>query len=175
MDRHIASSLIGAPARPAAPAPGPQPASVPAPAAASAAPAFAAPAPPASKPRMSFWNLYFETKGRIGRLTFFLKGILPLIGFLIAMSAIIGLISGFTGATETSEGVSAAVLVLVAIFYWVWLMLVVKRFHDLGRSGWNIFLWLVPFVGQFIFIWNIIELFFFKGTEGPNQHGEYTY
>ena len=58
--------------------------------------------------------------------------------------------------------------------YWVLLALIVKRLHDLGRSGWNILLWLIPLAGQLINLWNWIEFLFVKGMAGPNEFGDRT-
>ncbi len=183
VDRHIASTLVGAQPPSAAPVSAP-PAPVSTPAVAStsfAAPAasLAAVAPqPGEKVRMPFWQLYFSPKGRIGRLTFFLKGMLPVWGLLgLSMTVIIisteSLDTSQISATaDTLLGIGMFILAIgMLCLYWVLLMLIVKRFHDLGRSGWNILLWILPLVGQFIYIWNWIELFFIKGT-GPNQYGD---
>ena len=43
----------------------------------------------------------------------------------------------------------------------------VRRLHDLDRSGWWIFLFLVPLVGFII----LIVWYCTKGTDGPNRFG----
>lgn len=45
---------------------------------------------------------------------------------------------------------------------------VVKRFHDLDKSGWMILTLLIPIV-DFVFS---IYLLFVDGTIGPNRYGE---
>ncbi len=173
VDRHVASTLAAAP-----PAPVSTPAVVSTSFAAPAA-SLAAIAPQAVKKiRMPFWQLYFSPKGRIGRLTFFLKGMLPVWVLLgISLGVIIGVtdsldLSRMSATAETLLNIGMFVLSIgMLCLYWVLLMLIVKRFHDLGRSGWNILLWILPLVGQFIYIWNWIELFFIKGTI-PNQYGD---
>jgi uncharacterized membrane protein YhaH (DUF805 family) len=58
-----------------------------------------------------------------------------------------------------------AIYVLFLIYY---LSLIVRRFHDLGKSGWYTLLYLVPVV-------NIITLIYLlgaKGEEGSNKYGE---
>jgi uncharacterized membrane protein YhaH (DUF805 family) len=47
------------------------------------------------------------------------------------------------------------------------LAVAVRRLHDTNRSGWWIFIALIPFVG---FIW-LIVLFCLEGTRGSNQYG----
>ena len=126
---------------------------------------------PSAKP-LRWWQLYFSPNGRIGRATFFLKGILPLFGVLCLIIAIIALANGAEGAPESGQAFldrwMGAYILFILVFSWIWLMLFVKRFHDLNRSGWNILLWILPLIGQFIYLINIIECFFMKGVE-PNR------
>ena len=89
----------------------------------------------------------------------------------------------FTESTSKHE-LSAAANVLMMVgelillvgmlfLWWVLLVLFIKRFHDLGRSGWNILLWLVPLVGQIIILLSWIQFLFVKGTDGSNKYGDY--
>lgn len=43
----------------------------------------------------------------------------------------------------------------------------VRRLHDIGRSGWNIFLALIPFIGS---IW-LLVYFCIEGDKGDNEYG----
>jgi uncharacterized membrane protein YhaH (DUF805 family) len=45
--------------------------------------------------------------------------------------------------------------------------LVIRRFHDLGHSGWMYLLGLVPYLGGII----IVAFMCFPGVKGPNQYG----
>lgn len=47
------------------------------------------------------------------------------------------------------------------------LSVAVRRLHDLDRSGWWIFLFLIPLIGIII----LIIWFCSKGTDGPNRFG----
>jgi uncharacterized membrane protein YhaH (DUF805 family) len=177
IDRHVASTLVGEPPSSAALVSAP-PASVPRPAAVAASIA-AVSVPPGDKARMPFWQLYFSPKGRIGRLTFFLKGMLPVWVLLLLCIFIFSTIIPSLDTSRLSDTAAMLfyigmiiLLVGMLLLYWVLLMLIVKRFHDHGRSGWNILQWLIPLVGQFIYIWNWIELFFVKGSSGPNKFGD---
>jgi len=44
---------------------------------------------------------------------------------------------------------------------------VVRRLHDIGKSGWFYFVALIPFIGA---IWLLI-LLFQEGDNGPNEYG----
>jgi uncharacterized membrane protein YhaH (DUF805 family) len=177
VDRHVASTLVSRSAtQPTAPVAAPITATSvyygqTAASAATSNPIFTAPVIPLGpKPRMPLWQLYLTPTGRIGRLTFFLKGILPLFGFVIVLILIAGAVTGFDTSSVSSAVEGPIIGIGSLIFFYVWLMLIIKRFHDMDRSGWKLLLWIIPLIGQFIYIANIIECFFMKGT-GPNKHG----
>lgn len=128
--------------------------------------------------RTPFWQIYLSPKGRVGRLTFFLKGILPILSlFFLTMFIFTKLMnsidtSGISPATNILLSIVGIILGIGMLFlYWVLVVLMIKRFHDLGRSGWNILLWLIPLVGQIVNFVNWIEFLFVKGTAGPNKFG----
>jgi uncharacterized membrane protein YhaH (DUF805 family) len=185
IDRHVASTQVGEqpPSAALVSAPSvhaPQPVAVLAPIAVVAAPDAAAAAPLGIRTRMPFWQLYISPKGRIGRLTFFLKGLLPVWGLLLLCCTFIFLAITASQASSRLSDTTATLyligviilLVVMLLLFWVILMLNIKRFHDLDRSGWNILVWLIPFVGQIINIVNTIQLYFVKGSDGPNKFGD---
>ena len=47
------------------------------------------------------------------------------------------------------------------------LAVIVRRLHDVGKSGWFYFISLVPFIGS---IW-LLVLFCTEGDNGPNKYG----
>ena len=47
-------------------------------------------------------------------------------------------------------------------------MLVIRRWHDLGKSGWFTLLLLIPLVNLIVAIYLWVK----KGDEGPNQYGD---
>lgn len=63
-------------------------------------------------------------------------------------------------------------IILVAAFYVVLFAygfsLNIRRWHDLGQSGWMSLLSLIPLVNLVV----LIYLMCAKGTEGPNAYGE---
>jgi uncharacterized membrane protein YhaH (DUF805 family) len=78
---------------------------------------------------------------------------------------------------SVAAGVGEAVGVLthntaVTIFFplavlWPSIALAVRRWHDLGRSGWSILLQIVPIVN----LWCIYMLAFRRGEQGRNRFG----
>ena len=135
---------------------------------------------PATRVRTPLWQLYLSPRGRIGRFTFFFKGVLPI---LCLFGFTYFLIFMFSESTSTHElSATANVLMMIGalilsfgvlFLWWVLLVMFIKRFHDLGRSGWNILLWLVPLVGQIINLISWIQFLFVKGTDGSNKYGDY--
>ncbi|MBF0276476.1 MAG: DUF805 domain-containing protein [SAR324 cluster bacterium] len=96
-------------------------------------------------------KLFFSSRGRIGRSTFWIS--------IFATVVFQGFFSSLA-----SRGLAPLGVLALAGFY-SQLMLVIKRFHDLDKSGLHTFLTLIPIVNVFVFIF----LFFFPGTEGPNR------
>lgn len=67
---------------------------------------------------------------------------------------------------ETESLVAAA---LVLVFLWPKIAISVKRWHDRNKSGWWVFINLIPIVGP---IWALVEQGFLRGTQGPNDYGD---
>lgn len=106
---------------------------------------------------MNFSDLYFSFNGRIGRQTYWMKGMVVL--------GILGALAFGLDMLVEADGVIFSIIYLLAI--WPSLALQAKRWHDLNRSAWWILMSLVPLVN----IWAAIELGFIKGTEGENEYG----
>ena len=47
-------------------------------------------------------------------------------------------------------------------------MLGIRRWHDLGKSGWFMLTLIVPVISFFVIIYMLVA----RGTVGPNQYGE---
>lgn len=102
---------------------------------------------------MDFQYLFFDFDGRIDRGQWW-------IGFLIIVAA------QFVAWMLFGQG----------LVYWlVWGILIVaslgihiKRFHDRGKPGWWVLVFLIPVIG---FIWMIVEMGLLEGDPGPNEYG----
>jgi uncharacterized membrane protein YhaH (DUF805 family) len=110
---------------------------------------------------------------------------------------IIGISASFQLADEevTSKAglfPQIATTLMMLLFAWCYAAVSIKRLHDRDKSGW----WMIPFVaasgvyGQFgdglggswtaaflglavfvAFIWGVVEMYFLKGSSGPNRFG----
>lgn len=100
-------------------------------------------------------NKYLGIKGRLNRTEFFVASVL-----LILLFSIANLIWN-----QDSKEVEVVFIVLIIVY----LIQCSKRYHDLNLNGFYGFIWwIIPFV-NLIFL---IQLYFFKGTDGLNKYGD---
>ena len=101
-----------------------------------------------------FWSF----DGRIGRAEYWGIVVVDIVLYLIG--------GGLLATGKAVPIVLALVIFLVAIV--VSLAASIKRWHDSDKSGWWIFIGLVPVIGG---IWSLVEQGFLAGTPGPNKFG----
>jgi uncharacterized membrane protein YhaH (DUF805 family) len=112
-------------------------------------------------------QLFFSPMGRISRPAYWAVGLPPLLvslvtGFVFLQNATV---NGFEFAAQ-DQGSTA--IGIEAIASWVSLCAQVKRYHDIGKSGFWILLGFVPIVGT---LWVLTELSGSRGETGPNRFG----
>lgn len=114
-------------------------------------------------------GLLFSLRGRISRFTFWVTTVLLWAGGVICSATLqlVVRVGGLDGSLLSFLFGLAEMALLVA---WLAGSLAThtKRWHDRGKSGWWVLLWLVPVVGQ---VWTIVELGFLGGTRGDNKYG----
>ena len=117
---------------------------------------------------MSMSETLFSFKGRIGRPTFWLYGI---VGLSIADFIVELLLGGLMHSQISVISAFGSILNLVfaLVLLWAELAISVKRWHDRGKSGWWILIGLIPIIG---WLWVIVETCFLPGTDGPNEYGQ---
>ncbi|MFT5300906.1 MAG: uncharacterized membrane protein YhaH (DUF805 family) [Mariniblastus sp.] len=110
----------------------------------------------------SLASVLFSFSGRIPRRTYWGVSLSMMVIFYAAI---------FGSAMIFGEN-SIVLLVILGVAYipliWISLAIQVKRWHDLGKSGWWILIGFVPCIGP---IWALIETGFLRGTVGPNEYG----
>ncbi len=114
---------------------------------------------------MTLQQVYLSFDGRIGRRTFWLKGVL----LLGVIELVLLVVAAIIDAAATG-GVLTVIVALATI--WPSLAVSVKRWHDRNKSGWWILIGFIPLIGG---IWALIELGFLEGTVGRNRFGEETF
>ena len=87
--------------------------------------------------------------------------------FYFIFAIVLMTIDGMTGTSneETGIGVLSSIYILAMII--PGLAVAVRRLHDTDRSGWWIFISLIPLIGG---IWFLV-LMVLDGTAGQNQYG----
>ena len=145
------------------------------------------------------WGKSYSPVGRVNRKEYLISS--------VCLAIYTGLVLGIGSATSTFvalrlgafSGIAIAGLsiLLAAYLYWQYLMICVKRWHDLNLSGWMCLITLMFSIFPFFYLillvlgqlelfvslafieeyarWGLILLFLFqlfvKGTKGPNKYG----
>ncbi len=114
--------------------------------------------------------------GRFGRLSYIAwYGFLNLITFfaVIALSLALGIFNLSTQSLDshfidTLTGLGGLGFLIISVLYFYFnLVIQVRRFHDMNRSGWFILLFIVPLVNIFVFFYLLLG----SGTQGINHYG----
>lgn len=126
----------------------------------------------------------FSFSGRIRRKDFWITSIILWIAFGVIYGVLFMLFGGMAALTamtmdsDSSETAAVAgsmmmlfgVSVLLFIPYMISsFSLAVRRWHDLGKSGWWVLVGLIPVIGG---LYAFIMTGFIEGTRGPNPYGE---
>ena len=107
-------------------------------------------------------DILFSFEGRVPRRLYWATR-----GLSIAPLVIAGILGVLLG--EHHRGIEALLLLAGWITcFWIALAGSVKRWHDLDKSGWWVFIAMVPVIGG---LWELIEAGCTRGTEGPNRYG----
>ena len=124
---------------------------------------------------MRFTDALLNPNGRISRAGFWAGGLTLLATGSLATFSLLSLGEILARREDMPAGLSDAGLrpVLVALILavpvtWMALCLIVKRWHDRGRSGWWTVVALVPVLGN---LWALIECGFLSGHASGNKYG----
>jgi uncharacterized membrane protein YhaH (DUF805 family) len=113
---------------------------------------------------MNYLPKLFSFKGRTGRIEFWLV-------FIISVAIIAGLNFFSKPLLDKILSEWMAVIAINAMIipvYWILIATEVRRFHDLGRSGYWVLIILIPYAGQVI---ALIWLGFISGDNYDNEYG----
>jgi uncharacterized membrane protein YhaH (DUF805 family) len=121
---------------------------------------MATPDPLALAEPMTPAQILFGLRGRIARKTWWLWGVLALLGAAIGGTLLLGI------AGVPLETASLAMNLLVL---WPAIATSVKRWHDRDKSGWWVLVNFIPVIGV---IWVLVENGLLRGTVGTNRFGE---
>lgn len=99
---------------------------------------------------------YVKFEGRSGRVEYWWYVLAMFIVFLI-----LAFLSGIVGIFGWISNILSLLLLVPNI------ALGIRRFHDIGKSGWWLLIGLIPILG-----WIAIIYFAAQPSVGPNEHGE---
>lgn len=115
-------------------------------------------------------------QGRFGRLSLIAwSGFLNLITFFatLALSLFLGIFNFSTYSLESNllqTFLSVAGLgfwvIFILYFYFSWVIMI-RRLHDLNKSGWMLLLFFIPLINFFMALYVLLA----SGTAGLNQYG----
>lgn len=114
--------------------------------------------------------------GRFGRLSYIAwYGFLNLIACFafVALSLTLGIFNLSTQSLdsqfiETLTGLGGLSFLVISVLYLYFnIVIQVRRFHDMNRSGWFILLFILPLVNIFVFLYLLLG----TGTQGINHYG----
>jgi uncharacterized membrane protein YhaH (DUF805 family) len=102
----------------------------------------------------------FTTDGRVSRSTFW--------NFNVGLFLLTGLLGVVLDSTILPEWLHTVVVLCVFPMLLLSIIVQIKRWHDLDKSGWWVFINLIPFAGG---LWTLIECGCCRGTQGMNRFG----
>ncbi|WP_019555350.1 DUF805 domain-containing protein [Propionispira raffinosivorans] len=101
---------------------------------------------------------FFTSKGRLNRKAYFLRGlIITVFGLIFALLA---------SVIDTEAGALVFIVAMVPVLI-SHVMLGIRRWHDLNKSGWFILVGCIPIIGAFVGLY----VLFAAGTKGNNTYG----
>jgi uncharacterized membrane protein YhaH (DUF805 family) len=115
-----------------------------------------------SETHFDLLGMCFSLNGRIPRSVFWFAGIGTVVLFYFGGIAAASLFGKDSSATPL------VFLLFVVMFFWSQLAISVKRFHDLGMSGFWFPLILIPGIGQLV---QFFLLGLRRGERGENKYG----
>jgi uncharacterized membrane protein YhaH (DUF805 family) len=105
-------------------------------------------------------HIFLSVKGRVSRRTFWLYGVLALLGLGLLLTLLLGIAGVEQRYIETFVN-----LLLV----WPAIAVSAKRWQDRNRSPWWVLVTLIPVIG---WAWALIDNGFVRGSPGTNRFGE---
>lgn len=111
----------------------------------------------------------FSFQGRARRSTYW-KVSLGAGAVYVAIVFAIGLVAAALGGGGSKPPVVLQIIagVLYIPLIWIGLAVSVRRWHDRNKSGFWVFINLIPIIGG---IWSFIETGCLEGSQGANQYG----
>lgn len=115
----------------------------------------------------SFWSNYATFKGRSRRSEYWWIQLFLVLTNLAVAAIDLALMNGDIDRFIANGGGGIVGLVWILVTIVPALSVLVRRLHDTGKSGWWVFIGLVPFVGTIVlFVFSVLD-----SDAGANKHG----
>jgi uncharacterized membrane protein YhaH (DUF805 family) len=116
--------------------------------------------------KLPFQQVLFSFEGRISRGQFCLGAVA---GFVLAFFVLLAPIALLNAVGVKFSAMISRLLFFLGIAFGFWILaaLNVKRWHDLGQTGWMAFTWGIPAANVVVFFWLVST----KGMPGANPYG----
>lgn len=118
-------------------------------------------------------DLFFNFEGRVGRAQYWITSLLFTAAYVpVVLVGMWAVGSGLYSFGNMTPEMFSLLILLIPLYLMVAVTataITIKRYHDRGKSGWWFLIVLIPYIGA---IWQLVELGFMKGTQGPNKYGE---
>jgi len=108
----------------------------------------------------------FKTDGRAGRLEYIIHSVADVAIILLSIISIEFIESAF-GIEADSDVTMVGIIFVVIAGMAAELCVTIRRFHDLGMTGWTLFATIIPIYNIYL----AIILLFKKGEPSENQYG----
>ena len=118
---------------------------------------------PSNPLQLTTIQVLFSFKGRIGRYTYWTYSIIT---YLICLA--ISLVFYFNTSEILTPFLETLISTVLFIYMWSTLAVIIKRLHDRNKSGWFIFIILIPLIGL---LWLHLEIGFLAGCKNCNNYG----
>ena len=110
-------------------------------------------------------EILFSFTGRIPRRQYW-----GAIGIQVLVSIVFNIIIAVFSSDDGIGIIAGIILIPFAVFgIWSGIANRIKRWHDRDKSGWWMFIVLIPIIGA---IWAFVECGCLRGTEGSNRFGD---
>lgn len=115
-------------------------------------------------------DFYLSGDGRVSLGQYWLKWLLPVIGFWIVYGAVISMLGLFSMEAYMAGQIGANTFMAYLpglVLIWPTFAVGAKRLHDIGWNGWLMILVFVPLANLVIFV----VTWFIPGNRGENRYG----
>ncbi|WP_411847683.1 DUF805 domain-containing protein [Roseibacillus persicicus] len=125
---------------------------------------------PPDYPEPTLLQKLLSFRGRFSRSQYWLYTVGSCLLIFIMVLALDSILTEFSVRSSPVISISEDLVSWICGIALIWINLagLSKRFHDRGKSGLMILVWLIPYIGS---LWILIECGCLQGISGPNRYG----